>query len=609
MYKATALLVLALLLAPGSVGSARAASVKQGMFDIYEANRQHGLGNYITEDFVLLAYAMTLREALGEMEEAVLLPTLDALVAGSLKKVSSSRHPGKTAALRFLGMLQALLQGKAPSGGKDAALLREEYTRVQEAKGIAVSPVAMQPLDYSQYKARGAYTRSEKLAGYFRAMQYAGAVLAPALASKATGMDAKQADQLMAMALCLAQAIQSDPKLTVRYERLLQNTAWFFGPADDFSFLDCLEVASSMPQAGMEDVRRTLFVRAGKEGKKPRILSMAVDTSALESGVSPQDVVTGARFLPQHFSPDAGAMQLLVYDSVTEFRGEGTPFTLAMINGKAVKGLPLGLELMALLGSPNAATRLQASGDRNYDGYAQAAAKATALLTSGTDQAGGTLALLGYWVSRGGCYPGAPTEDQRLNTALSVWTLYRYRNLLYAKQSYTASGKGLAVGDKREMAWLEPAAELYLHLIAMLDDALSHFESPRLRACKEQLKRCHAIASKESLGVTLSEDDIAFLNALDKTFKPLAGGDDRPVVVDVHTEPTSKVVLQEALAWPVVVESQRQGQTLRGARFHYGEFTQPMDQRLDDASWQEKLDNAQAVKAMRFSPGTIIPFE
>ena len=63
-----------------------------GMFELYDANRQQGLGNYITVDFVLTAYSLCLTDVLTTAEEDLLYPTFrDMTVA--LARASNSRSP------------------------------------------------------------------------------------------------------------------------------------------------------------------------------------------------------------------------------------------------------------------------------------------------------------------------------------------------------------------------------------------------------------------------------------------------------------------------------------------------------------------------------------
>ena len=70
-----------------------------------------------------------------------------------------------------------------------------------------------------------------------------------------------------------------------------------------------------------------------------------------------------------------------------------------------------------------------------------------------------------------------------------------------------------------------------------------------------------------------------------------------PVVVDVHTDPNSGLVLEEGTGYPmrlyVVVEIEGELYVTVGASFSYHEFTQPMSNRLTDEAWQDMLDSGQ----------------
>jgi hypothetical protein len=81
---------------------------------------------------------------------------------------------------------------------------------------------------------------------------------------------------------------------------------------------------------------------------------------------------------------------------------------------------------------------------------------------------------------------------------------------------------------------------------------------------------------------------VSFLNDLDQQLLKIAGREDTPIVVDVHTNPSSRQVLEEAVGYPLLVEFKPPKATaaLRGARLTHFEFRQPMDHRMTDEEWQ-----------------------
>ncbi len=72
--------------------------------------------------------------------------------------------------------------------------------------------------------------------------------------------------------------------------------------------------------------------------------------------------------------------------------------------------------------------------------------------------------------------------------------------------------------------------------------------------------------------------------------RDITGGVDLPIVVDVHTNAASGEVLQEALGYAKVVWLDR-GPTrrARGSLTTHQEFKQPITDRLDNATWRQRL--------------------
>src|SRR5258708_316301 len=104
------------ILAAVAFGAASArAAAPHGMFDLYEANRAEGRPNWITEDFVLLGYSMTLDSAMGEVEEQVLLPESLRIVDGMARFMRRAATDAKAfkGASDFLAWVRVLLAGGA----------------------------------------------------------------------------------------------------------------------------------------------------------------------------------------------------------------------------------------------------------------------------------------------------------------------------------------------------------------------------------------------------------------------------------------------------------------------------------------------------------------
>ncbi len=589
-----------------------AAGTPTGMFDLYEQNRKENIPNYITEDFLLLTYGMLLNDAVTHMEEAVLYPRFTALVEGLLKKEIGS---GEIAAANrdFLSVLNAVLSGAEKTQGAARPKVADaELARVLKAGGIDRSGLMDQRIDYTQFTVRGKYTRSEALRRYFRAMKYAGLVLFPVKESKATGISAETADRLTGQAVALVKAVMEDDGLREHYKVLTDSLAWLFGPADDMTLEDYHQVAGEHPKAAPKALRKALFAYAKENDRRPVIIGGIVDVRSLGTDTA-RDVLTGFRFLPQRFTPGSAAFQQLVYPAVGKYQGDSDPFSMIFTDGKKMKGFPLALELMALMGSTEAGDILKKTGNRNYEGYDAAAEKASAMLTIDAGMASDHFDMMRYWLVRGETLQKKNDPDRRLNTCLGFWTYTRYINLLYVKQSTTGVGKGIELAGQngeRKTAWLEPTPELYLHLerqvrtLTLKIGSEDASMSDTLNRFADLLTRCRGIALNEIAGKPMAAEDAVFLNGLDKTLLKLVGEKDQPIVVDVHTEPNTGEVLEEALGYPQAVTCALKDGKARGALFRYYEFRYPMDSRLTDEDWRVLLEAGDPMDALVLSPGS-----
>ena len=553
-----------------------------GMFDLYEANRKEGIPNYITEDFVLLAYSMAINEAVTHLEEQHLVLAFQAYVE-TMGKLSGKDRVSKRNR-DFLSVISALLaDGKIPKWVSNSKAVKAELDKVLAAKGIARSDLVRQTLDFTQFQVRGKYTRSEVLGRYFRAMRYANTVLFPVVATKATDISNDDADALTEQALALSTLMKNEDVANKRRD-LESKLMALFGPSRDLKPEDYLAQKKQKTQA----LRDNLLQMAREEGKQPLILSGIVKVKDLEEGLSAADALTGFRLIPQAFTPDAAAFQYLVYHEVGEYLGMGQPQTAGMIDGKLVKVFPSNLELMALLGSAEAEMKLDETDERNYTGYGLSWRKARDVLNMSGGLVSDQLPLIQYWLTRG--HSAIPDAVRRLKSCQALWTYQRYSNQLYVKQSYTADAKSLQIHPPRETAYIAPAPELYLMLalrVHQIQEALG--ESKRLNTLSTLLYRCAEIALQTAQGRIPTGDDAMFLNELEKAFLEVTGQKDLPIVVDVHTEPNSGQVLEEAIGYPESVYHDIEATRTRGALFTHYEFKHPMSDRLTDAAWQAML--------------------
>ena len=571
------------LATPGLAAAAEPPSEHaMGLFEVYARNRQEGVPNYITEDVLLLSYGMIRTAVSRALERERHIEAVGRIIEGLAAQVAAAPDdPVNLANRDYLAVLMALWQGGDPvAGAGEPARAQAELDLVRAAEILTRSPLWGQMIDYTQFKPRGHYAGDAELERYFRTVRYAGTVLFAITASKATGLSEALADRLTQQAVRLARLIEVDPGLAEEHSRLLRDLTWRFGPPEDLPNAALL----ALDAEPADTFRPRLLAQAKEQGFQPRIIGGAVDASQLEDGVTAADVMTGWRLLPQRYTPESEAFQQLVFNATGVFKGAGDakPFGLTLIDGKAVKGFPLLAELMALWGSEASHEDLRQQGETAFEGYEAAWERAHQALQSASG-----LSALHQQLIRTGL---RSASSDRLTALRAFWTWQRYAALLYAKQSYTLGSKGLVLTPPRPPgARLAPSLSLYLALARVVEAHRRVTPHAAWEAFAGLLDRVIAIALRADAPGGLTAADEAFLNELDAALLALTGGPDAPIVVDVHTNPASREVLQEATGMAQPITYLGGGAIVRGAHFTQCEFRHPIAERLSDADWRRLL--------------------
>ena len=228
-----------------------------GFFALYQQNRQQGVGNYLTEDFWLLAYSLTRQATLSTLEQQRLMPALQTVVDKLAAALPKDNAAPTQANRDFLALLQQL-------GGTAtiplSTVAQQELDLIKAAAGIAPSPLWQSPLDYSQFKPRGRYSRSEQEQRYFRLSRYASSVLFPLQASAAIGVSPALADRLLLQARQLTQALAKIPE-AAQLETLLN---WQMGTADDLTSADLNNACPQTKPLKLPQWRQCLIAYAKK---------------------------------------------------------------------------------------------------------------------------------------------------------------------------------------------------------------------------------------------------------------------------------------------------------------------------------------------------------
>jgi hypothetical protein len=378
----------------------------------------------------------------------------------------------------------------------------------------------------------------------------------------------------------------------------------------------------------MQFVARAWFVKASRAAAEPAV------PADLRATLGPD---TGFRLLSQRFAFDAFTLGKLVYPHI----GPGTSataFTATVLpDGAIIRGVPRGLDLMALLSLEPLPRRLLHDGrDDAYAGTSAALSYDAAFqrlrlqfdlqgpVEWNRDHSKAWLYALTPLVRNVGG-PGRPTfmrsptyQATKLNTALASWTQLRSDTVLYTRRADSAAEMARMLKFKNDLslgpthkrhseplAYLEPLPRLYQDLQALTRmvskeltalDALTPDWRQRLDELDQQLTAAGKLAWKEIRDEPLNADEQAALLRLPERLQQLAGDVvSTPVIVTVAEDATGAWVLQEATGWPnlglfVVRLPSGQLVTFAGPMLSYYEMKLPRAQALTQERWLKLLD-------------------
>ncbi|MBE9522169.1 MAG: DUF3160 domain-containing protein, partial [Proteobacteria bacterium] len=414
------------------------------------------------------------------------------------------------------------------------------------------------------------------------------------------------------------------------WERVYEPTVFFVGKTDDLDVHDykdiALKIYGKTPDATdlVDELRLERFMSEARRLRKPKVLSnFVVDSEHDKRGA--EEITLGFRYMGQRFVPDSYVLQNLVYPKVKLYTGSARPFTWVMSRRGPIRGFPRGLDVMAVLGSEYAEGIIKDEGDSDYQKYSGQLAKLKKEFDLEKEEWSSNL----YWSWLYCLKPflSPPTgmippfmrskawTGKALNTALGSWAELRHDTILYAKQSYTMSAGGLPPQPQLTYGYVEPYPEVFVRVRMMIErmrdglflrGLLDKRIENRLSRYEGLLGTLEIISKKELTHEPLTENEYQAIWKIGSTLQSLtkfpheimskitSGTDDKmAVIADVHTDPNSGHVLEEAVGFPsiiyVKVSIGGKDQIVRGPVFSYYEFKQPMSNRLTDEQWQKIL--------------------
>jgi hypothetical protein len=509
--------------------------------------------------------------------------------------------------------------------------VRAELALIEGQAGFAKSPIFGYDEDYSQYRPRGHYTRSERLKNYFKAMMWYGRMSFLLKGCDGNCIVSEREARVQTLgASMIAKNLLDDPDSKEKWDRIYNVTSFYVGYSDDlgpYEYSDAINALfeGSVPVRDFSAEDLNLLKAELAKKRLPQIYGgTGVDSPAcaVEPPFSPEQAdaclaaTAGFRFMGQRFVPDSYVFQNLVIPNVGVYSGEGDAFT----RGPFGRHFPRGLDMMAILGSERADEILAALNDSSYQDYSTRRAKLEEEFDSFSGEEwqknlywSWLFALQPLLETPG---PESPAfmlttawQDKEITTTLASWAELRHDTILYAKQSYTLKAVYLPPEEPEPVAgYVEPVPEVYGRLLVLakmnregLDEAglLDDSSRSRLESLETILTRLEEISNAELEGRELTAEDIEFINDFGERLNGAIEGVDEKskkttIVADVHTDANLGQVLEEGVGYVglmAVAYDLPDGRVLlaAGPVFSYYEFKQPMGDRLTDEAWRDML--------------------
>lgn len=572
--------------------------------DLYKSLKDRNLPIYVTTDCVLHTYHILYDYSLRILEMKYLYSEVIGLTGTMIKETKKLLKDAKEdykkellANLAYFEIAAKLLNPDYVLSNEVENIVNEELKLIQNAAGLASSPIFGYVEDYSQYKPRGHYTRNELLQKYFRTMMWYGRMTFRLKPEK--GEENKKGREETKRALLILEAAKEHIE---EWEKISSPIIFYVGKSDDLTLPEYLKIklytfpGEEAIDVALDNTKLEKFIEVALNYRMPRILSgLAWDIQ--EVGV----VTKGLRFFGQKFIPDSYIFQNLTYDKV------GTR--------KKPRLFPKGLDVFAVLGSKRAQEILTVKYQQNQ--FLNYTSQMNELIAEFKDIKEEDWFFNLYW---GWLYTlkslllpvprfQPAYQDKCLQTSLGSWAELRHDTILYAKQSYTVGITSIKPKPELARGYVEPIPECYKRLKklvvmsktelaenAYLDDNVK-FKFEQFSKLLGELIR---IAENEINIKPLTDYDYRFIQGIGDALENIGSfpgtdyttvtDESAALIADVHTDPNTEQVLQVGNDVPAliyrIIDIKNKPHIFVGGIYDYYEFLQPIGQRLTDEEWQ-----------------------
>lgn len=470
-------------------------------FSLYEMN-QYTFGNsFITTDSIVHLYHIIYLGMMEEMEQNSLKQKFIALSKNCLDNAINDYKEAKGADkdltlknaalfLCALDLLEADYDGEVPSEVRDLA--DKELENIK-AEGSAVSNITGEEIDYSQFKARGNYTKNENLKKYFKVnMLYSQELVHLENPDKSINLEA------LKQAILISRTMLKDETSFKLWQDIYKPISFLVENTEDTTPIDIYKsISTATKENTIEAVLADNVVNA-----------VADEIKNKENPKIKPDSGKVFAFLPQRAVVDNTWLQNLV---------DTRP--------QSQRPVVSGVDIMALLGN-SLAERLTLTNEDNlkWDDFKDKYEETKAMVDARTDkEEKANIYRTWLWVLKafnneyGEGYPDFMKSEKwqykDLNTALASWAQLKHDTILYAKEFGAEMGGYDPVEVKH---YVEPNVNLYRrvkYLVGLTMDAdekyslLNETQRDRLKDFDNMLEFLIKVSLEELKDETTSDED------------------------------------------------------------------------------------------------------
>lgn len=578
--------------------------VKRGATDdittFYKNLLNENIPIYVTADTPLHLFHILFDETLKEIEEENFYPDILAVTKKFLeaskedyKKLSGELKEAAKRNVAYFSVAMKLLDPDYSPPGYVKKWVDWEISKIEEHKGLPDYSTAREfalfriPEDYSQYKPRGHYTRSEELKKYFKGMMWYGRMtflmkghtnfgpISPP-AEALTDRETAKIQTLQASLISINSGnlkLKDGRSISEVWDRIYAVSAFYSGFSDDLTIYDYRKslrevFGNEFTTKELEDEKKFAQFLLGLSKLTPPAIFSGTGGAGIDPGnvegheltsVEQLDSILsktmGLRFMGQRYIPDSYILSQLVSPAAgTIPKKIPERFTVVYIPDEriqpdlyySIRGFPRGLDVFSVFGSKRAEKHIKDFTDDEYPKYYDQLEELRNEFSKLTEE-DWNRNLYWSWLyalktlteeRAKGYQTYQKTEawlDRQLNTALASWSALRHNTILYAKQSYTPVHVGITSytpPPPPPKGLLEPLPEFYTNILttakmayAGLKDlnALTPSSEKRLSYLISLLEKLYEICKKQVENKPLSEEDNVFLGNLAEKLKNSIG--------------------------------------------------------------------------------------